>query len=134
MLLMMVHWFELRRWSVATAPARKPSGYSEEYLPHPHLQELRRVKCGRRRKWRSGSESKDHRKIARRANGGMTLIGVLCSVSRVVGAGNQTRKFVWREAIRNKTVELMRKGLLVITVGLKCFRANRFKSFKDPFW
>ena len=53
---------------------------------------------------------------------------------RFKGAGNKTRKFVGREAIRNKTVELMRKGLLVEAVGLKCFRANRFKSFNDPFW
>ena len=98
---MIVHWFELRRWWAATAPARKPSGYSEEDWPQPHLHEVRRVKCGRRRKWRSGSESMDHCKIASRAKGGITLIGVVCSVSRVVDE-ESPRQSTWDMRRRRK--------------------------------
>jgi len=53
---------------------------------------------------------------------------------RFKGAGNQTRKLVWREAVRKKTVELMRERLLVKAVSSSGFRTDRIKSFKDPFW
>jgi len=48
---------------------------------------------------------------------------------RFKGAGNQASKFVWRGAIRDKTVELVRKGLFIETVGLNRFRADSIKAF-----
>ena len=59
-----------------TEPDWNPNGNKEENLPHPQRQGEDLVKCGRSRKWTSGSESMIQRRMARREKEGIALRGV----------------------------------------------------------
>ena len=109
------------RWLEQTGPRGRPSGYNEVRRPQPHRQGAWRVRCGRRRKWESGSESIAHRKMAKREAAGTTLRGVICNISKSCGEATKchlTLEKRWRRKARASKLSLRRRKSLKCLVTM----------------